>query len=77
METIRISGLEVTVDPKGDIYMGAQHLGRVGREERLGQTFWRAWPPASSEPLKRFLTTRPEAVQLLLIHADLLDGIGF
>ncbi|HSI71637.1 MAG TPA: hypothetical protein VK934_00550 [Fimbriimonas sp.] len=77
METLRISGIEVTVDAKGGVFLRDEQLGHVGREERLGQFFWRAYPGNSEEPLKRFLTTRPEAIQLLLINADIIDGIGF
>ncbi len=77
MDTVRISGLEVEVDSRGVVTFEGRVLGRVTREERVGQFFWRAFEGQSQEPLKRFLTTRPEAVQLLLINADLLDGIGF
>jgi hypothetical protein len=77
METIRISGIEVKVDPKGNVWLKDELLGSLSREERLGQFFWRATPASGKEPLKRFLTTRPEAIQLLLINADVIDGIGF
>ncbi|MEZ0327914.1 MAG: hypothetical protein ACAH95_18620 [Fimbriimonas sp.] len=77
MDTVRISGLEVTVDARGVVTFEGRVLGRVAREERVGQFFWRAYEGTSQEPLKRFLTTRPEAMQLLLINADLIDGIGF
>ncbi len=76
-QTIRISGMEVTVSPSGHVSHEGKVLGRVGREERLGQWFWRAYDAAGGEPYKRFLTSRPEAIQLLLINADLVDGIGF
>ena len=77
MDIVRISGLEVEIDAKGQVFFEGQLLGRVARQERVGQHFWRAYEAGSEEPLKRFLTTRPEAVQLLLINADLVDGIGF
>jgi len=31
----------------------------------------------TGEPVKRFLTARPEAIQLLLIRAELIEGIGY
>jgi hypothetical protein len=77
MDIVRISGIEVEVDPKGNVFFEGRQLGRVSRQERVGQFFWRAYQGDSEEPLKRFLTTRPEAIQLLLINADLVDGIGF
>jgi hypothetical protein len=77
MESFRISGIEVSVDAKGQVFLAEELLGRVAREERLGQNFWRAYPSGADGPLKRFLTTRPEAIQLLLINADVIDGIGF
>ncbi len=77
MDIVRISGIEVQVDSRGQVVYDGSVLGRVLREERVGQFFWRAYQGSADEPLKRFLTTRPEAVQLLLINADLIDGIGF
>ena len=76
-EVFRVSGIEVRVTATGEVWHGNSHLGSIGREERFGQWFWRAFDSESGEPLKRFLTTRPEAVQLLLLRADLIEGIGY
>lgn len=76
-ELFRVSGLEVQVLPNGDVLHEGVRLGRVGREQRFDQWFWRAYSAETGEPLKRFLTSRPEAIKLLLLNADLLDGIGF
>lgn len=75
-ERIRVNGIEVEVGRQGDVYLDGGHLGSVVREQRLGQWFWRAREPGG-EALKRFLTSRPEAILLLLLHADVVDGIGF
>jgi hypothetical protein len=77
MESFRVSGLEVELDDAGRVFHQGKQIGRVGRERRFEQWFWRAYDPENSEAYKRFFTTRPEAVQLLLIHADALDGLGF
>ena len=76
-EEFRVSGIEVRITPAGEVWHGDRLLGRVMREERFGQWFWRAYDPSTGEPVKRFLTARPEAVQLLLLRSDLIDGIGF
>lgn len=76
-ETFRVSGIEVRLTPTGDIWHEGTHLGRVTREKRFEQWFWRAYYGESPEPLKRFLTARHEAVQLLLLRWELVDGIGF
>jgi hypothetical protein len=76
-EIFRASGIEVRVTPEGEIVHEGVVLGRVGREQRFGQWFWRAYDSETGEPLKRFLTSRPEAIQLLLLRADLIEGIGF
>jgi hypothetical protein len=76
-ETFRVSGIEVRLTPVGEVWYGERLLGRVAREQRLGQWFWRAYDAETGEPLKRFLTARPEAIQLLLLRSDLIEGIGF
>ncbi|AIE85116.1 hypothetical protein [Fimbriimonas ginsengisoli] len=76
-ETFRISGIEVRLTPTGEVWFQDRLLGRVGREERFGQWFWRAYDAETGEAVKRFLTSRPEAIQLLLLRSDLIDGIGF
>ncbi len=74
-EVIRVSGIEVTIQPNGDVLSGVQHLGSVKREQRMGEWFWRPFP-ADGEPCKRFLTARHEAIQVLLLRSDLVGGIG-
>jgi hypothetical protein len=74
---MRVSGIEVEVDSEGLVRHRGVLLGRVDRERRFEQWFWRAFSPEDDSAYKRFFTSRPEAIQLLLIHADLLDGLGF
>jgi hypothetical protein len=76
-ELFRVSGIEVRLTPAGEVWSRGQLLGRVAREERAGQYFWRAWDPGAEEPVKRFLTARHEAIQVLLLRADLIGGIGY
>lgn len=76
-ETFRVSGIEVRVDPQRRVWHGEELLGKVGREQRFGQWFWRGYDPQTGEPYKRFLTTRPEAILLLLLNSGHIDGIGF
>jgi hypothetical protein len=76
-ETFRVGGIEVSIDAKGVVRHGDLSVGRVGREKRFDQWFWRAFDPETGEPAKRFLTSRPEAILLLLINAGYVDGIGF
>jgi len=76
-EIVRISGIEVLVTADGKVIHEGRTLGRVAREQRFDQWFWRAYEAETGEPLKRFLTSRPEAIQLLLLNADLIEGIGF
>ncbi len=76
-EVFRVSGIEVRVTSEGDVWHLVRALGRVAREQRFEQWFWRAYDPGSDEPVKRFLTTRPEAIQLLILRADLIEGIGY
>lgn len=76
-ELFRVSGIEVRVLANGEVWFEDRRLGSVGREKRFDQWFWRAYDGETGEPLKRFLTTRPEAIQLLLLRSDLIEGIGF
>jgi len=73
----RVSGIEVTLRPDNTVWHDGTCLGSVGREQRLGQWFWRSYAPDSGIAYKRFFTARHEAIMLLLINADLLDGLGF
>ena len=75
-ETVRVSGIEVAIEGS-KVFFEDRLLGTIGREERLGQMFWRAYDPTTGEVYKRFFTARHEAIRLLLINADLLDGLGF
>lgn len=76
-EIFRVSGIEVRVTPEGEVWHEGRLLGRVAREQRFDQWFWRAYEAETGEALKRFLTARPEAIQLLLLRSDLIEGIGF
>lgn len=71
-----MSGLEVSIEGQS-VYFDGRLIGTLAREQRFEQWFWRAFHPETGEPFKRFFTTRPEAIQLLLINADALDGLGF
>ena len=75
-ESFRVSGIEVTIHPNGEVFNDANLLGSVKREQRMGQWFWRPFP-VDGQPCKRFLTARHEAIQVLLLRADLVGGIGF
>lgn len=76
VEDFRISGIGVTLSADGQVHVGTRPIGRVYRERRFDQWFWRAEDDSGSE-VKRFFTSRPEAIQLLLLRADLIEGIGF
>jgi hypothetical protein len=76
-EGFRISGIEVGLTEGGQVWCQGQHLGRVAREQRFDQWFWRAYDLDPTVEIKRFFTSRPEAIQLLLLRADLIEGIGF
>lgn len=77
METFRVSGLVVSVDDQGRVFHQSELIGTVGRERRFEQWFWRAYIAETGVAHKRFFTARSEAIQLLLINADALDGLGF
>lgn len=76
-ESFRVSGIEIRITKAGEVWHGERLLGRVDKERRFDQWFWRAYDPETGEALKRFFSSRPEAVQLLLIRSDLIEGIGF
>jgi hypothetical protein len=76
VEQFRISGIEVSLTGNGEVWAEGRILGRVSRENRFDQWFWRAFDGDGTE-VKRFFTSRPEAIQLLLLRADLIEGIGF
>jgi len=76
-ETFRISGIEVGLTRNGEVWCEGTLVGRVSREQRFDQWFWRALDPDPSIEIKRFFTSRPEAIQLLLLRAELIEGIGF
>jgi hypothetical protein len=76
-ETFRVSGIEIRVTPSGEVWHLDRFLGRVAREQRLGEWFWRAFDPDTGEPVKRFMSARAQAIQLLLLRSDLIEGIGY
>jgi len=76
-EHFRISGIEIGLTANGEVWSGGNMLGRVAREQRFDQWFWRAYDADPTLEIKRFFTSRPEAIQLLLLRADLIEGIGF
>jgi hypothetical protein len=70
----RINGIEVRLERKGpgfDVYHQDQLLGSVKRVERVGETMWQA------EGSKRFRTMMTQAVEELLVRAELIDGLGW
>jgi hypothetical protein len=75
-ESFRISGIEVNLTTSGEVWVEGTCLGKVSRENRFDQWFWRA-VDGEGRDIKRFFTSRPEAIQLLLLRADLIEGIGF
>ena len=76
VEEIRIIGIVVNLTATGEVWCDGIFLGQVSREQRFDQWFWRA-VDAEKNQVKRFFTSRPEAIQLLLLRADLIEGIGF
>lgn len=77
VEEFRISGISVQLTANGEVWCEGRNVGRVVRENRFDQWFWRAYDPGADVQIKRFFTSRPEAIQLLLLRADLIEGIGF
>jgi len=77
VEEFRIGGIEIGLTADGQVWHLDRRLGRVEREQRFDQWFWRAYDGEPEALIKRFFTSRPEAIQLLLLRADLIEGIGF
>lgn len=72
--TQRINGIEVTLirTPTGfDAVHDGNPLGSVRKVERLGEIMWQA------EGSKRFRTMMTQAVEELLVRAELIDGFGW
>lgn len=71
---MRVNGIEVELEPIRDGYR-VRHLGEVlgsvVRVERLGETMWKA------EGSKRFRTMMTQAIEELLVRAELIDGYGW
>jgi hypothetical protein len=70
----RINGIEVTLERKGlgfEVFHQGERLGFVHRVERVGETMWQA------EGSKRFRTMMTQAVEELLVRAELIDGLGW
>ncbi len=76
VEEFRISGIAVRLTKEGETWADDRLVGKVSRERRFDQWFWRAHD-ADGVEVKRFFTSRPEAIQLLLLRAGLIEGIGF
>lgn len=67
-------GIEVRLErtPTGfEAWIEDQSLGRIARVQRLGETMWQA------EGSKRFRTVMTQAVEELLVRAELIDGFGW
>jgi len=72
--TQRINGIEVRLDrtPVGfEVFHENIRIGSVKKVERLGEVMWQA------EGSKRFRTMMPQAVEELLVRAELIDGFGW
>ena len=72
--TQRINGIEVTLNRTStgfDVYHNDAFLGSVRKVERVVETMWQA-----SES-KRYRTMMPQAVEELLVRAELIDGLGW
>jgi hypothetical protein len=72
--TQRINGIEVTLNrtPAGfEVFHMGQRLGSVSKVERVGEIMWQA------EGSKRFRTMMTQAVEELLVRAELIDGLGW
>lgn len=73
-ETRRVNGIEVTLDRFAngfDVIYEGKSLGKVVKVERVGETMWQA------EGSKRFRTMMTQAVEELLVRAELIDGLGW
>ncbi|HTQ10789.1 MAG TPA: hypothetical protein VMI31_12005 [Fimbriimonadaceae bacterium] len=72
--TQRINGIEVRLERNAagfDVYHGDASLGSVRKVERVGEIMWQA------EGSKRFRTMMTQAVEELLVRAELIDGFGW
>ena len=70
----RICGIPVTLvrTPTGfTVYTAFSCIGNVNKVDRMGQIMWQA------EGSKRFRTMMPQAVEELLVRAELIDGMGW
>ena len=71
---MRVCGIEVELTRTSDgflAYHDGKLLGSVKRVERVGETMWQA------EDSKRFRTMMTQAVEELLVRAELIDGLGW
>jgi hypothetical protein len=70
----RVSGIEVELTRIKDGFE-VRHLGEllgtVRRVERVGEIMWQA------QDSKRFRTMMTQAVEELLVRAELIDGLGW
>ena len=70
----RVCGIEVTLSrtPAGfEVFHDGKRLGSVARVKRMDETMWQA------EGSKRFRTMMTQAVEELLVRAELIDGLGW
>ncbi len=73
-QTQRVCGIEVTLVRSGagfDVFHLGEKLGSVRKVERVGETMWQA------SDSKRFRTMMTQAVEELLVRAELIDGLGW
>ena len=73
-QTQRVCGIEVTLTrtPDGfEVYHLGERLGSVKRVKRMDETMWQA------SDSKRFRTMMTQAVEELLVRAELIDGLGW
>lgn len=71
---MRVCGIEVETirTPTGfDVIHAGQSLGSVTKVKRLGEIMWQA------EGSKRFRTMMTQAIEELLVRAELIDGFGW
>jgi len=70
----RINGIEVSLERTGtgfDVFHQGKPLGAVRKVERVGEIMWQA------EGSKRYRTMMTQAVEELLVRAELIDGLGW
>lgn len=70
----RVCGIEVELTRTNEgflVHHDGKPLGSVKRVERMGETMWQA------EDSKRFRTMMTQAVEELLVRAELIDGFGW